>query len=362
MVGEPARLLSDAAGTQVSGRSEFTAWSALPEGGILVLVNSTEDEAASLDLLFARLAPRMARSEVYVIAEPAWAPRLEALGFDHDHFLPAADAQGERLELNHFLESSAAGNWIREKVWAFCVGSAPHSLYNEEVKELFEQRLALYVGRRRLLAHTLPADYLYVFDLPMLMRRTVRQDQVDEYLANCRSMVSAVHRQWLAAGRPSRDESIDVSTVVGVLAEFLGAAVISFDELSPIPLKAADLTAGAISTVGYLQHVVRERDLSIAERERERAKLLAEFEAQVRLGESLQQEVDRRDAEIARRDELLSRQDAILQREIGRRDELLLEQEERVRRAEERFYKSLGQRARRLARKILSSRPRGPHP
>jgi len=255
--------------------SMLTTWQALAGESVLVLINSPEGEIAEVAALFDRLAPRLERSEVYVVTPPEWTSWLHDRGLPADHVLPSADAQDRPLELNYFLESPVAGIWIRSKPVDYIVGSVPHSLYNEEVKDLLEERLSLFVGSSRFLAHTLPQDYVYVFDLPMMLRRSGRADKVKEYRATCRSMVDAWHRQWIDAGRPARDDGPDIRQAASVIGDHLGAGLLSPDESSPISIERLDPVASIVGTIRYLQDLlgrtqalqgeVDRRDVLIAE-------------------------------------------------------------------------------------------------
>jgi hypothetical protein len=260
-----------------------------------VLVNSPDGDVEAVGLLFDRIAGRVQRAEVFVVAAPAWAPWLETRGLARDAVLLAADANGQALELNYFLESPNAGMWIRTRRFDFVTGSVPHSLYNEEIKTIFEERLAAFVGGgRRFIAHTLPAEDLYVFDLPALLLRGGRPIRVDEYLATCREMMGRWHEQWIAAGQPPRADGTDLSPHVAVLADHLGDAILSFDETSSIPLERLDPLESATGAVRYLQDALAK-------------------------AQGLQSEVDRLQGEVNRRDVLLTQERARYSRTIGGR-------------------------------------------
>src|SRR5947209_13551288 len=128
-------------------------------GRVLLVVNSVADRKAEVtNVLEAVLADRPSES-VHVVAPALWEPVLAAAGWPAERTLFALDANGSDLEMNYFLESPHTLQWIVAKEFDVVLGSAPHSMYNEEVKEVFEWRVGLVIGRGRFVAHMLPKPY-----------------------------------------------------------------------------------------------------------------------------------------------------------------------------------------------------------
>lgn len=231
-----------------------TTWPALArlEGDVLGIINSPAGDELAVWNMFDAIDRCVSPGRLHVIATPAWQPWLRERGCSEPRVLFSADAAGRELELNGFLESPEALRWILSRRFAVILGSAPHSLYNEEVKDTFEQRVAIVLGTGRFLAHALPKPYLFVLDLAGMLQRFNRSRKAADYGAICRAIVDDLHHTWTEAGNPLSSDNGSFVDVTNVLARHLGASVLSWDEASPVPLRRPDAAEPAAEFVKYL--------------------------------------------------------------------------------------------------------------
>ena len=210
-------------------------WSEFPpvSGNVLVVINSADHDTATVEALLAAMERHQPSAILHVIATPAWKPWLDTRGIAAERVLIATDEDGRPVELNHFLESPAALLWTVPRQFSCITGTDAHSVYNEEVKDIFEQRVLLLLGDGRFLAHTLPNPYVYVLDLARLLERCGRDVKVREYQHRSRALVDDLHRLWLASGSPSVADEADYTDVLKVLEKRMGPALLAFDEMGP---------------------------------------------------------------------------------------------------------------------------------
>jgi hypothetical protein len=234
------------------------------DGNLLVVVNSKDDDRDGADALLTVLERRQPSAIVHAIAASVWRPWLERRGLAADRLLIAEDEDGRDVELNHFLESPAAILWSVPKQFRCITGTEPHSVYNEEVKDIFERRVLLLLGDGRFLAHTLPNAYVYVLDLVRLVERCGRELKVQTYQRQSRAIVEDLHRLWLASGRPAVADGPDYGDVMQVLERRMGRALLDFDEAGPIPLRHDRITAAFAEVVSHVRDVVSEHDRQLS--------------------------------------------------------------------------------------------------
>lgn len=240
----------------------YSTWEELGaiDGAVLLVINSPRDHAAIVSDA-ARELHAHAPDGLHVIAPPSWQPWITDKGIASERVRYAATEQGGDIELNHFLETAGAIRWVAEKRFAVIAGSEPHSLYNDEVKAIFEQRIALLVGDGCLLTHALPERGLYLFDGAGLIERFGRASKQAEYQERSRALLADLHSLWTQQGEPGFVDNQDLSAVTSVLSSHLGAAILEFDETGPIPLAHDSGIAGpAAEFVRHLHDVIRERD------------------------------------------------------------------------------------------------------
>lgn len=217
-------------------------------GPMLAIVNTPWDDPDPARRLFDRIRASRPLSSVWAIADAKWKVWLEKRGVDAAQTILALDADGRPLELNYFLESVPALLRIRSHAFTTVVGAVPHSLHNEEVKLPFEERVCAFVAPGVLVAHTLPLDYAYLFDLPMLLRRCGRSAKVADYQSVCRRIVDDLYREWSA--RSSAGDANDVSTAIRPLSEYLPAPASSLNDEEQ-PLDRADVAAALAPLVEH---------------------------------------------------------------------------------------------------------------
>jgi len=256
----------------------FTTWDALDhiDGAALLIIDSPANREPYVAAVVNELAAR-ARGGLYVIAPSSWRDWLKTSKVPDGHVRFAVDSQGRDLELIYFLETPEAIAWVCDRRFAVVVGAEPHSLYNDEVKPLLEQRLALLIGDGCLLTHALPERGVYLFDLVGLIERFGREPKRDAYLAWSRALVEDLHALWVQRGRPEAVDDPDRSQVIERLVAHLGRPTFDYDETGPIPFRrdegTAEPTAGF---VGHLRDVIRDRDARLLQLEADRDRILAE--------------------------------------------------------------------------------------
>lgn len=232
---------------------------------ILVVVNSHWHNEDEVSRLFERLRSQDGTA-LHVVAPPAWRNRVAAEGIGAGHFQAAADAHGNELELNYFLEWPATLRWLASLDIQAVVGTTPHAQYNDYVNDIFEQRVALLLRQGVFLAHTLPQPYVYVFDAAGLLRRMDRLAALDQYRSACKSIVDDCYRLWRVEGSPAVSDRSDRRDVIDVLTTRLGPAILGFDEASPIPLQRPHDNTRLATFVAHLNDAIAERQRLLDER------------------------------------------------------------------------------------------------
>jgi len=246
----------------------ITTWDELGRlhGNVLAIVTSPDGDRGAVDALFDTLARRADDSAIHVIAGPAWRACLSDRGFPGDRTLFATDDHNREIELNHFLETPAVVRWAVSRRFGTILGSAAHGLHNEEVKDIFEQRVCLLLGDGSFLAHTLPGPYVFRFDLPGLLHRFNRGPKLETYTAASRALMDDLYRTWRRSGEPGPCDDPGFSDVVPALTRHLGPAVLAFDEVAPIPIPHDGAADGLVHFLTHLRQVLFERDEQLAER------------------------------------------------------------------------------------------------
>lgn len=289
------------------------SWDAI-SGRSLVIVNSPPEHGEAVAGVLRALQSRAADG-LSIIAPRSWRPLLLDLGCDGDEVLYAVREDGQDYELNFFLEQLGTLHWILSRQFSCVIGTAPHSLYNEEVKDTLEQRVALFLGRGTFVAHAWPKPFLYFLELADLILRFDRSRVTREYGAVTRALIADLHRAWLDGGRPAQADGA-IAAHDEVIAAHLGP-LMARDERSGEPSDVVSLAAVA----GFIDYAERVLHPAVALRD-ERLRELEETQRQQRqLIEHLSGEVTRRDAINAaiteeRRQAVLER-DAIIDRLRG---------------------------------------------
>ena len=244
-----------------------TTWSELGtiDGRALLVVTAAAGDEVPVAEAFRALSAKVTADALHVIAPSTWRRWFEERGQPADRLLICDDGDGREVELTHFLHSSAALSWIGPRGFQVVMGTLPHKRHNEEVQELFEQRVCLFLGSGRFLAHTLPDPYIYLLDAPALVHRFGRPADVNRYLAVTHGLVAELHDQWLAAGSPAVNDTGNHDGVLAALGRHLGSDVRGFDE-SPLPLPGVThrLEPEVASYLAELHATLCERDRRLA--------------------------------------------------------------------------------------------------
>jgi hypothetical protein len=217
----------------------ITIWDELGRlsGRTLVVLNNRDVGDPAAGALWDALTQHVDSGSLSVVADRAWSAWIDERGLAETSVRLCVDRFGAPLEINYFLEQPETVRWVAESGVETIAGSSPHSLYNEEVQHVFERRAAFLIGRTgRLLAHTLPNRYLYLFARPDLIERMGRHEKVAAYQATAHGLVDDLHRLWRTQGTPRTADGSTSADVRQLMAAHLGEAVLDYDEESPIPI------------------------------------------------------------------------------------------------------------------------------
>ncbi len=308
----------------ISGLATWNDVAAI-DGNVLLIINSPAGDERAFGRVLDELEGRVLPERLHIVAASDWHGWLRNRGWSDARVLFSADAAGRELELNYFLESPAALRWIVTRQFSAVVGSAPHNLYNEEVKDIFERRVGIFLGGGRFLAHTLPQPYVFVLELADLLQRFNRGRKADDYAAVCRAMIDDLYRLWVEGGKPPVSDGRSCDGLTAVLARHLGSDALSWDEVSPIPLRRPDAGAPA---AGFLSHLETVLHHAHGARDDEVVNLKVLVADLQRTFVQLQDEINHRDrllADFGQKANQLQRAIGDQQDEINRRDEMLRE-------------------------------------
>ena len=175
---------------------------------VLLVVNSQPFRRDEIERTLTAIAERTDVSHVSCIAPASLRSWLIQLGLSGANILPAR-LHGQDLELAFFLESPRAIRWALERNATVVLGSEPYAPNNEEVKDAFEQRAAALLGAASYVAHSLPGDRVFCFDVQELWMRAARHESMARHHARVQSGMAALERGW-KDGAP-----IDTSLVSG---------------------------------------------------------------------------------------------------------------------------------------------------
>jgi hypothetical protein len=269
------------------------------DGNVLLIVNSPAADVHAVERVFDALAERVPPSRLHVIATAGWSGWLSKRGWSDDRVLLGADTADGELELNYFLETAEALRWTGTGRFAAIIGSAPHNLYNEEIKDTFEQRVGVILGAGRFLTHTLPQPYLFSFTLADLLQRFNRDRKAAAYVVTCRAVVNDAYRLWTESSKGNTGDGLPFDDVTAALERHLGSGVLTWDEASPIPIDRPGAGEAAADFLAYLGETL------------------------TAIIGSQQRDLDRLQAEIERRDDRLRELHEELAREVQIRDDRL---------------------------------------
>ncbi len=258
-------------------------------GNLLLIVNSTDGNAGEVRDVVSRVRQMAPDAAIFAIVTPQWRTSLIEQGIGPDRILDSADAAGVELELNHFMESPAAVSWTLAREFCTIVGTAAHSLYNEEIKHEFERNICLLSRDAVFVAHALPAPFVFVLDSVELAERFNREAKRIRYEADVRGMVATLHRLWVKQGRPLANDSAVSTGAFEAITAPLDPRLRHYDEDAPPTMHRP--SAGTQEQMQHLQSVVHEH-----------ARL---WDAQAREIRRLNDVVDERNAAVTLRDEII---------------------------------------------------------
>jgi hypothetical protein len=167
---------------------------------LLLIVNSQPARLDEIDQVIATITAHCDLSRVFAIAPASLRSELIQRGLSASHVLPAR-LHGVDVELGFFLESPRAIRWAAERNPTLVLGSEPYAPNNEEVKDAFELRAAALLGAASFVAHSLPDDRVFCFDIKELWLRTARHEAIARHHARVQSGIGMLERAW-KAGAP----------------------------------------------------------------------------------------------------------------------------------------------------------------
>ena len=178
---------------------------------VLLIVNSQPFRRDEIDQAITAIAARTDLSRVSCIAPASLKAWLIHLGLSAANVLPAR-LHGLDLDLAYFLETPRAIQWAAERAPTIVLGTEPYAPNNEEVKGVFELHVAALVGAASFVAHSLPDDRVFCFDVTELWLRAARPSAMDQHHARVQAAMASLERAW-------KDSTAqDAAVVLGNLA------------------------------------------------------------------------------------------------------------------------------------------------
>ena len=208
---------------------------------VLLIINSQPNDYSSVDLVMEALGKLIPIQSLLVVGNSYWQDYLIKKTEIPKAQILFSCIQNQELELNYFLENSLTISWIKRHKPQLITGSLAHNLYNEEVKEVFEKRICLFIEDGVFLAHSLPNEYLYILRIRDLFERFSRQKKIDIYKAKSEAIVDEFYHLWIKEGKPAIDDRIGFEEEKNILYKHLGKDLDAFDETGEIPLENIDV-------------------------------------------------------------------------------------------------------------------------
>jgi hypothetical protein len=275
---------------------------------VLLIINSEPDDLSSVERILEALRKVVLVEDLWVIASSDWQGYLVNKGISIEQIL-LTRIQHEDLELNYFLESPLAINWIIRRKPQFIIGSVAHNVYNEEVKEILEKRVCFFLGQSFFIAHSLPLEYVYLLNFADLCERLGRQKKIASYKHLSQNILHDFYKLWLDRGKPFVDDNPDFEKEKKIFATHLGESILSFDEETKIPIQRPNIFEEVIQ---FWAETIPTYITILARLQEETVRLQEETvrlqEETVRLQEEtvrLQEEINNLQNEIASREKLL---------------------------------------------------------
>jgi hypothetical protein len=214
-------------------------WNALApaDGNVLLIVNSSDGDTAPVEAAVDRVLALVPVERVYAISSVSWRSWLAERGIDGNRLLVALDSEGKPYDISFFLNLPVTLRWVHSRAHALVLGTVPHNLYNEEIQDVFERRVALLLGGGAFIAHTLPNEFVYVLRLADLLRRFGRESARRRYVSVAQAMVDELAQKWIEQGRPPVADTPNTEAMA-IMRRHLPEGVKNFDENHPVAMES----------------------------------------------------------------------------------------------------------------------------
>jgi hypothetical protein len=179
---------------------------------VLLIVNSQSVRRDEIEQATTAIAARTDFSRVSCIAPASLKTWLIQLGLSAANILPAR-LHGVDLDLAYFLETPRAIRWAAVRRPTVVLGTEPYAPNNEEVKGVFELHAAALVGAASFVAHSLPDDRVFCFDVTELWLRAARRSAMDQHCARVQAAMVSLERAW--KDPTAQDAAILLSDLAG---------------------------------------------------------------------------------------------------------------------------------------------------
>jgi len=212
---------------------KITTWSKFRLGiddKLLLICNSPVQELSNVSFLLEHLEKIIPQDRIYVVANSSWKEYFVENKSISEQRILFTCVDSQELELNFFLENYKFLQWLDSIRPEFVIGSVAHSLYNDEVKYIFEQKISFCLRQGTFIAHTLPQEYLYLLDQEDIVKRLSRLSKIEEYQSISNSIVDDFYKLWVERGQPEIDDREDFIEENTLLSKYLGSEVFYLDE------------------------------------------------------------------------------------------------------------------------------------
>lgn len=173
-----------------------------PGARVLLIVNSASSQLDEIDRTVTALERSAGLATVSAIAPAALRPWLIHRGIDAARVLPPRLA-GLDIEFDHFLERGPAIRWAIRQRADLVLGSEPYTPNNEDVKPIFERRVAAMLGDGVFVVHSLPAEQVFLLSAEDLWRRAARPEAMERHRARVHGAIERLHAAWASRTQPS---------------------------------------------------------------------------------------------------------------------------------------------------------------
>lgn len=197
--------------------TSYSAWSSVfaRETTALLVVNSAPSQLEEIERAFGHLERSVGLHAVSVMAPFALRTWLGQRGVDGSRILFPVVA-GVEVEFDSFLEHARAVRWAIRRRADVVLGTVPHAPLNEDVKTIFERRVAPMLGAGHFVAHSLPSEQTLRLSAEDLWSRAARSEAVERHRARVNGALERLHGSWAAS--PEAPTGSSASTLAGSIA------------------------------------------------------------------------------------------------------------------------------------------------